>query len=171
MGDVVRKILKKDLSDKQKSLFDLLKSSGGGVASKMVGGYDNLIHLLYGGDFKKYVEENNIELIKFSSDELNMYLHPSLAELLGDEDNRWGGEKFLGKFKFGSSNRYWYSFNAYLYPIKQDGEIIKYRVVGLSGDSGFGYGFISKRNTLGKRHRRQIFKQIIDKFELSEYLN
>jgi len=43
-------------------------------------------------------------------------------------------------------------------------------VVGTSGDSGFGYGFINKRNTLGKRYRQQIFKQIIDKFELGDYV-
>jgi hypothetical protein len=46
---------------------------------------------------------------------------------------------------------------------------IMWRVVGTSGDSGFGYGFISTRNTLGKRARMQIFKQIIDKYKLDSY--
>jgi hypothetical protein len=44
-------------------------------------------------------------------------------------------------------------------------------VVGTSGDSGFGYSFINKRNTLGKRARQQIFKQIIDKYNLQKYIN
>jgi hypothetical protein len=45
-----------------------------------------------------------------------------------------------------------------------------WRVVGQSGDYGFGYSFITKRNTLGKRARTQIYNQIIDKYDLQEYL-
>jgi hypothetical protein len=55
--------------------------------------------------------------------------------------------------------------------VKSNGEIIRYKVVGASGDSGFGYSFITKRNTLGKRNRQQIFSQIIDKYKLKKYLN
>jgi hypothetical protein len=40
----------------------------------------------------------------------------------------------------------------------------------MSGDSGFGYGFLSQRNTLGKRYRQQIFEQIIDKIKLGEFM-
>jgi hypothetical protein len=56
MRFLIKKIIKEQLSNKQQSLYDLINSSGGEVASKMVGGYDNLIRFLYGGDFKKYVE-------------------------------------------------------------------------------------------------------------------
>jgi hypothetical protein len=45
-----------------------------------------------------------------------------------------------------------------------------YKVLGASGDSGFGYSFITKKNTLGVRYRQQIFKQIIDKYDLSKYM-
>jgi hypothetical protein len=42
--------------------------------------------------------------------------------------------------------------------------------VGSSGDYGFGHHFINKRNTLGKRYRQQIFKQIIEKYGLEPYM-
>jgi hypothetical protein len=45
-----------------------------------------------------------------------------------------------------------------------------WRVVGQSGDYGFGYSFITKKNTLGKRARRQIFQQVIDKYGLNSYV-
>jgi hypothetical protein len=170
MRFLIKKIIKEQLSNKQQSLYDLINSSGGEVASKMVGGYDNLIRFLYGGDFKKYVEENNIEVVKFGSDGMSMYLHPSLVELLGLNSGNWKYELILGKFSYGSPNGISYSFTANLQPIKQNGEVIKYKVVGTSGDSGFGYSFITKKNTLGKRYRQQIFKQIVDKYELGKYI-
>jgi hypothetical protein len=52
--------------------------------------------------------------------------------------------------------------------VRSNGEIIRYRVVGTSGDFGFGYSFITKRNTLGKRNRQQIFSQIMDKYGLQK---
>lgn len=170
MKHLIRKILKEQLSDRQQILTNLIKTSGGEVASKMVGGYDNLIKILYNGDFENYAKENNIEVVRFGSDGMSMYLHPSIVELLGLKSGNWGNEKVLGEFSYGSPNGIRYAFTANLQPIKQNGEVIKYKVVGTSGDSGFGYGFINKKNTLGKRYRHQIFKQIIDKFELGKYL-
>lgn len=171
MKNLIRKILKEQFSEKQQMLSDLLKSSGGDVASKMVGGYDNLINILYGGDFKKYAKENNLEIVKFSPDGMNMYLDPSIVELMGLKDGHYNNEKILGRFSYGSPNGLRYAFASFLQPIKQDDKVIKYRVVGTSGDSGFGYSFITKRNILGKRYRQQIFKQIIDKYGLGEYIN
>jgi hypothetical protein len=45
-----------------------------------------------------------------------------------------------------------------------------WRVVGTDGDKGFDYWWITKKNTLGVRHRTQIYKQIIDRFNLNDYL-
>jgi hypothetical protein len=45
------------------------------------------------------------------------------------------------------------------------------RVAGTCGDHGFGYSFISQRNKIGKRGRAQIFKQIIEKYNLKNYFN
>jgi hypothetical protein len=95
-----------------------------------------------------------------------------LVEKLGLNDNtrlQHRGEKELGDFKFGAKDHMMYKFTARLYPIKLYDQPY-YKVVGLSGDSGFGYGFITQKNTLGLRHRQQIFKQIIDKYNLEPYM-
>ena len=170
MKQLIRQILREELSNKQQMLTDLIKTSGGEIASKMVGGYDNLINILYDGDFKNYDKENNIDAVRFGSDGMSMYFHPSFVEILGLKNGHWMGEKILGRFSYGSPNGLRYSISANLYPLKQNGEITSYKVVGMSGDSGFGYSGISKRNTLGKRYRQQIFKQIVDKFGLEKYL-
>jgi hypothetical protein len=80
-------------------------------------------------------------------------------------------EKELGNFVFGSKNYLRYQLTARLYTgiTSRNGQQF-FKVVGVSGDSGFGYGFITKRNTLGKRVRTQIFQQIIDKYDLNSYL-
>jgi hypothetical protein len=174
MKDLIRKVLREELTNKQQMLVDLTKSSGFKTASNAVGGIDNYINILYGGDFKKFIEDNNIQVVKFSNDGMNMYIHPLLADLLGAKDKKFLGADYLnlGKFRYGTqgTNGSGYSFNAELMPMKQNGEVVNYKVVGTSGDSGFGYSFITKRNTLGKRNRQQIFKQIIDKYGLEQYI-
>jgi hypothetical protein len=62
-----------------------------------------------------------------------------------------------------------YKFTGYLMPTVIN-EQNYWKVVGIGGSYGFGYGFISKKETLGKRNRQQIFKQIIDKYNLQQYL-
>ena len=62
-----------------------------------------------------------------------------------------------------------YRFDARLVLIKYYSGKKTWRVVGSSGDHGFGYPWISRRNTLGKRARLQIFKQIINKYNLNFY--
>lgn len=172
MKDLIKRIIREELTNKQQFLWDLTKSSGYNTAFKMVGGVENYINILYGGDYEKFVRDNNIQVVKFGNDGLSMYIHPTLAHLLGAKDKKFLGVDYLdlGKFSFGPKGGIQYSFNADLMPVKQNGEVINYKVVGTSGDSGFGYSFISKRNTLGKRARQQIFKQIIDKFGLQKYI-
>lgn len=172
MKDLIRKVLREELTNKQQMLVDLTKSSGFKTASNAVGGIDNYINILYGGDFKKFIEDNNIQVVKFSNDGMNMYIHPLLADLLGAKDKKFLGADYLdlGKFSYGPQGGIRYSFNSELMPMKQNGEVVNYKVVGTSGDSGFGYSFITKRNTLGKRNRQQIFKQIIDKYGLEQYI-
>ena len=172
MKELIKKVIREELTNKQQMLIDLTKSSGFKTASNAVGGIDNYINILYGGDFKKFTEDNNIQVVKFSNDGLNMYIHPILSDLLGANDKKFLGADYLdlGKFSYGTKGGIQYSFNAELMPMKQSGEVVNYRVVGTSGDSGFGYSFITKRNTLGKRNRQQIFKQIIDKYGLEKYL-
>ena len=172
MKELIRKILREELTSTQEKLLRLSKSLGIKGAAEFVGGIDRYINIMYGGDFEKFVKENDVKVVTFSSDGLNMNLHPLLVELIGLPDKRFAGTdmKQLGKFSYGPKDGIRYSFTADLIPIKQDGEITKYRVVGTSGDSGFGYSFITKSNTLGKRARQQIFQQIIDKYNLQKYI-
>jgi hypothetical protein len=106
-----------------------------------------------------------------SLDRMNLYLHKALVDELGIKESKsWhSDEKELGKFIFGSKNGHEFSFNARLRPHRLHDQTY-YKVLGTSGDSGFGYSFITKKNTLGVRYRQQIFKQIIDKYDLSKYM-
>ena len=172
MKDLIKQVLREELTSTQEKLSRLSKSLGIKGAAEFVGGIDRYIYIMYGGDFEKFVKDNDVKVVTFSSDGLNMYLHPLLVELIGLTDRRFLGTeiKQLGKFSYGTQTGIKYSFTADLMPMKQDGEITKYRVVGSSGDSGFGYSFITKRNTLSKRARQQIFQQIIDKYDLQKYI-
>ena len=173
MKDLIRQVLREELTSTQEKLTRLTQSLGISKAADFVGGIDRYINILYGGDFEKFIKENDIQAVRFSNDGLNMYIHPVLGNLLGAKDKKFLGADYLdlGKFGYGPKDGIRYSFNAELMPMKQNGEVINYRVVGTSGDSGFGYSFINKRNTLGKRARQQIFKQIIDKYNLQKYIN
>jgi len=108
-----------------------------------------------------------------STDKKSLYLHEALVEKLKLKDGKFMSrdEKELGDFRFGTKDNMMYKFTARLFPTQL---VLHnqpyYKVVGLSGDSGFGYGFISQKNILGLRHRQQIFKQIIDKYNLEPYM-
>jgi hypothetical protein len=101
---------------------------------------------------------------------MNLYLHEALVNELGFENANFSSRtKPFGKFRYGSKNDISYAFTANLEPIRLHNQKY-YRVVGSSGDSGFNYSYITKRNTLSKRYRQQIFKQIIDKYDLLKYM-
>jgi len=172
----IRKILKEETEipvDNDKELIDdLIREYGIDTAIKYLGGIDNYINIRYDGDIKEYSKENNLKLVIISDDKMNMYINELLIKKLGIEDNKYtsGGEKKLGKFGYGAKNGMQFAFNAGLMTGPKKHNLTYYRVVGSSGDSGFGYSFINKRNILGKRYRQQIFNQIIDKYKLQEYL-
>ena len=155
---------------KKDALKSMLQQSGIEVTSKLMGGIDNLINVLYDGDVMKFSEDTHTPLVYMSVDEMSLYIHHALVDKLGlDNANFSSKEKTLGKFRFGSKNSHLYAFTANLTPTRLHDQPY-YKVVGTSGDSGFGYAFINKRNTLGKRYRQQIFKQIIDKYNLEPYM-
>lgn len=153
----------------KKNLTNLKDKVGLNPAMKAVGGLKNFIKILYGSDIKKFYQENGIEPYYLSS-EPNLYIDDLIVQGLDLPDFRFTAknEKMLGDF-------YWvtggirYKINLVLYPIKYSSGKKQWRVIGLSGDSGFGYSFIPKRNTLGKRARMQIFKQVIEKYNLESY--
>jgi hypothetical protein len=159
---------------KGKTVRRLVQDIGLTEVSEIMGGIDRVIELGYNGDLIKFSEETTTPIAYMSTDGMNLYLHEALVNKLGLENVNFSPSTFsrpktLGKFRYGSKNDIPYAFTANLEPIRLHNQKY-YRVVGSSGDSGFGYGYITKRNTLGKRYRQQIFKQIIDKYDLLKYM-
>jgi hypothetical protein len=138
---------------------------------KMMGGPSNLIDRIYNGDIKEFSKDTGTKLAWISIDGTRMFIHEALVDELGLEDvpHSTRGEKKLGKFAYGPKNGLKYAFTASLTPVSVLNQPY-YKVIGSSGDSGFGYGWISQKNLLGKRYRGQIFQQIIDKYNLQEYM-
>ena len=170
MKELIRKILKEETSVDQKEIIqDIIDEFGYETAIKYLGGVNNFINIMYDGDLIKFSEDTRTPMAYISSIELNLYLHKALVKKLDFEDAVWRGEKELGNFTFGSKNDIQYKFRANLLPTRLHNQTY-YKVVGTSGDSGFGYGYITKRNTLGKRYKQQIFKQIIYKYDLEPYM-
>lgn len=175
MKELIRKILNEEVEVPEKvSMKDAVKqmidNEGLTAATELFGGLSNLIKTAYNGDLKEFSKDTGTKLAKISIDGTRMYIHEVLVDELGlPEFDRRKGVKTLGKFRFGTKKRLDYAFNADLLPTVLDGQPY-YKVVGTSGDSGFGYGWITIKNTLGKRHRAQIYNQIIDKFNLQPYM-
>ena len=172
MKELIRKILKEETSADQKEIIqDIMNEFGNKTAIKYLGGLDNFINIMYDGDLIKFSEDTTTPLAYMSLDRMNLYLHKALVDELGIKESKsWhSDEKELGKFIFGSKNGHEFSFNARLRPHRLHDQKY-YKVLGTSGDSGFGYSFITKKNTLGVRYRQQIFKQIIDKYGLEPYM-
>ena len=171
MRQLIKKILREQSETKAEKIRAQVKKSGVDTVSNLVGGIDNLINMAYDGDLMKFSEETTTPIVYLAVDKKNLYIHNALVEKLGLKDIKWAGrnEKELGKFVYGSKNGHRYAFNASLYPTTLHDQ--KYwKVVGMSGDSGFGYSFINQRSILGIRYRTQIFNQIIDKYDLKPYM-
>lgn len=169
----IRRVLKEETDqtdDKRSSLKAKLKSIADNLgfdkAIKAVGGIENYVKLVYDNDLKNFYRESGNEPYYISS-EPNLYIDDMLVQRL-DLPNTFGKEKELDDFRW-TSNGMNYRFTAVLYPVNYVPGKKMWRVLGRSGDFGFGYNWITKRNTLGKRARMQIFKQIIDKYNLDNY--
>ena len=177
MKDLIRHIIKEETDqteDKKIRLKDRLKSIsdnfGIDKAIQAVGGLENYFKVFFDGDLKKYYQESGIEPYRISI-EPNLYIDDLLVQGLDLPDANFiasRNEKKLGDFSWVSGGIR-YKFSAVLYPIIYSNGKKQWRVIGHSGDSGFGYSWITKRNTLGKRARMQIFQQIIDKYNLNNY--
>jgi len=170
----IKKILSEEteLGYDKEVILDLIKDYGLDVAIKYIGNLDDIVKFGYDNNLEEFKKDNNIKLIRISQDGLNMYISDLVIKKLNLESK--GGflknEIFLGDFvwKSGGVN---YKFSAYARSFNsQVSDEKTWRVVGTCGDHGFGYSFINKKNTIGKRGRAQIFKQIIEKFNLEKYL-
>ena len=176
MRELIRKILNEEVAEPKKSsvkdsLQQMINDDGVMSAAELVGGLNNLIKTVYGGNIKEFSKGTGTKLAWISIDGTRMFIHEVLIDELGLEDTSWLSrpEKKLGDFRFGPKNGTQYKFTSRVVPITINGQPY-YKVVGTSGDSGFGYGFISHKNQLGKRYRGQIFQQIIDKYNLQPYM-
>jgi hypothetical protein len=157
----------------QEKLSEIVNKFGVSSAVKAVGGLERYVKLMHNGDLKLFYRQSKLLPYKMSMDGMSLYIDDLIVQLHGFEDRRFStirGSKKLGDFRYGSKDYLSYRFTAEIYPMKMENGQKMWRVVGTSGDSGFGYGFITKRNTLGVRHRTQIYKQIIDRFNLNDYL-
>lgn len=170
MRDLIKKILREQTESKKDAVKSMIKKSGLETTAKVMGGINNIIDIVYDGGLIKFSEDTITPIAYMSTDGLNLYLHEGLVKQLGIQDTTNPNDQYyLGNFTFGSKNGIEYSIHTRLEPHRLHNQLY-YKVVGSSGDYGFGHHFISKRNTLGKRYRQQIFKQIIDKYNLKPYM-
>ena len=169
---LIKEIIVEETTDKsiKQKVLDLVELVGPDKAAKYVGGIKKLVDVAYDGDIKKFSDETNTK-IRISSDGMNMYFPDSLVQLLGFEDVGYGSskEKKLGDFTYKREGMR-FRFTGRLMRTTFLGKDVEWRVVGTSGDYGFGYSFINKRETFGIRTRKQIFKDIIDKLNLEPYM-
>lgn len=162
-------IIKESVSEK---LVELIKTQGVGEVIKLVGGIKTLLKVAFNDDLKEFYKSTGFVPYKFDSTGENMYIDNLLIESLNLDDVWYDSGKNLGDFRWTSSGTNYKVNTVVSKPFKnRNGQELR-RVIGRSGDSGFGdlYGVISKKNTIGKRGRTQIFKQIIEKYNLESYL-
>jgi hypothetical protein len=172
MRELIRKILNESKAKDQ--LKQSIEDNGLLDTLQYIGGADNLVKILYDGDIMKFYEESGFTPVKITEDGMNMYIDDLIIHSLGLEVKPWlSGKELevsLGDFKWTSGGaNYKFTASARLFVSQNNGQKL-WRVIGTSGDYGFGYSFITKKNTIGKRGRTQIFKQIIDKYNLQQYL-
>ena len=135
-----------------------------------------LIKIAFNNDLKEFYKHS--DYIPYTIDNFygGMLIDKILIDSLNLEDRpHWSNsEKKLGHFIFGTKNGQKYVFNA-----RVTGKAINHRngqefmlVAGMCVDLGlgFGYGDLKEKEKLGKRAQSQIFKQIIEKYNLDSYL-
>jgi hypothetical protein len=158
-------IIKESVSEK---LVELINSRGVGETIKLVGGIKTLLKVAFNDDLKEFYKSTGFVPYKFDSSGENMYIDEMLIQSLNLEDV-YSGKK-LGNFRWTSGGINYTVITIVSKPFKSHSGQELRRVIGRSGDSGFGDSYISKKNTIGKRGRTQIFKQIIEKYNLDSFL-
>jgi hypothetical protein len=165
----IRRVLKEEVTDRGEKFRDLSKKVGLRSAIKFAGDVNNFIKIAYNGDIKEYFKHEKVEPYSIKvGDNVNMYLNDLLVQHLNLKDFD-SEEKELGDFRFGKKNSQSYKFTARLRKVKYVNGDVSWKVVGMCGSQGFGYSFMNKRDELAKTYRKQIFQQIIDKYNLDSY--
>jgi hypothetical protein len=171
LKEEAHELKKNSVKDSLRKLIDDEVLSG---ALQYVGGVNNLVKILYDGDIMKFYEETGFTPIRISSDP-NLHIDDLIVQKLDLPSFRFAGKdgKHLGEFSR-TSGGITYKFYAHLYPITYNSGQKMWRVVGQSGDYGFGYSFITKKNMLGKSHTTATKQKISDSWvgrDLQSYAN
>jgi hypothetical protein len=162
----------------QDNLSAIAKKYGVKFAIKVVGGIDTYIKIMHDGNLSNYYKKSKLLPYVISKNKLTLYIDDLIVQMHKFEDDRLVAKnkaKKLGDFKYGTKDNMCNKFEAHICPHFLNGPHFAngqkmWRVVGTDGDKGFDYWWITKKNTLGVRHRTQIYKQIIDRFKLNDYL-
>jgi hypothetical protein len=154
-------------------LKDSLWSMDVNTAQKYVGGYKNYVNIMFDGDVNKFFEEIGLPPYYIPKHGMEMYIHDAIIDVLGLRPTGQKNTKYLGKFswKSGGIN---YEVTATVRPVEgvviHDTSPLKnnkyWKVSGNSGDHGWGSMYYTKKQTIGKRGRQEVFKQIINRFGL-----
>ena len=171
------------IQDKLNAIQDKLNAIankyGVKFATKVVGGIDTYIKIMHDGDLSNFYKKSKLTPYHLSDNKMTLYIDDFIVQHYGFEDDRFVAKekgKLLGDFRYGTKDHMCYKFTAHICPHFLNGEPYffngqkMWRVVGTSGDSGFGYWWIPKKYTLGVRKRMQIYTQIIERFKLNDYL-
>ena len=159
---LIKEIIVEETNDKpiKQKLLDLFGLFGPNKAAEYVGGIKNLVDIAYDGDIKKFSDETNTK-IRISNDGMNMYFPDTLVQLLGFEDiDGSGKEKKLGNFTYKKEGMK-FRFNGRLMRTPSSYKPTEWRVVGTGGSYGLEHA---------SWNRQQIFKDIINKFNLEPYM-
>jgi hypothetical protein len=153
------------------SVRRLTRTKGLLFTIQVLGGVDVIAKYGYDNNLIDFANENSIDLVSITGGiRPVMYIDDLIVRSLPLKRVHVGSDKelSLGEFNFGGKTKFKFDARVYKVPTTYG---LKWKVVGLSGSYGFGYSFISVRETLGKRYRTQIYQQIIDKYDLHEYIS
>jgi hypothetical protein len=165
----IRKVLQEETL--KQALQNAIEDEGLEFTSNLVGGIMNIIKILYDGDLKSFHKQNEISpyLIVIKRYGPNyplpeMYISEFLVSELNMDVNN------MGKFKWGPKKDnlpYTVFCELNLPSQKLPNGFNYYRVKGKGSGYNFGYGYGGP--TIEKTYRKQIFKQIINKYNLDSY--
>jgi hypothetical protein len=174
VGNITKSnLIENTIEDEKEVIKDLIDDFGIEMAVKYVGGYKNYMNIMFDGDVNKFFDEIELPSYYIPEHGMEMYIHDAIIDVLGLRPTGQKNTKYLGKFvwKSGGIN---YTVTATVRPVEgvviHDTSPLKnnkyWKVSGNSGDHGWGSMYYTKKQTIGKRGRQQVFKQIIDKFRL-----
>lgn len=160
------------------NLRERIKNLGLSEVSKLMDlDIKQIIKIAFNDDLKEFYKHSGyVPYRKDDYDGGRMHIDKILIDRLNLEDKpHWIDEqKKLGDFIIGTKNGPKYTFNTVVIGKAIDttnGQVFM-RVAGMCNELGlgFGYGDLKQKENLGKRGKSQIFKQVIDKYNLDSYL-